>query len=680
MAPSETIAAPYPSVDELRAANDALLQALPEETPESDQRLPPNTPEILEFIRRAVETGAFLDNAADRRATQGLIDYWTNNYPLLLGAGSTPMSERFVTRLKRFDAEAPGAAAAAAEAVIKALGSEGKELARAVLMHLVQLPEGATRVTAIPAPLATLLKLGDEQRVEELIERLIHARVLKRTSGNGADLIELQYESLIRQWPLLSGWIEGRVKFRDAALFWEQSGKNRGALLTAGLWDEVTAYGHLSGLETEFIAKSRQQGWQVRGVLSVIAAVILSLIALWVNASHQSEVEIAEAAREQIRRAQEQIDKITKQQTAILTDASATNEQKVKAVQSLLKAKLPITLEARTVISNAKFNEGRSAQAKFISATLKDVTFEGVALPNAGFSSSTLVNSTFHDTDLDSARFDDATIKSTTFSNVKLYRSIFDRALFCGEVQFLVTDVRLASFRDVTFASNNIPRFVGTPWWLIRGWNVEQYGLLRSRSSGADYKETQAFKDEYKDINDQVARTQPGSAGRAVVLNSKAWSLATYGLNLDEAEAASREGLAILKKEIAAGKNYSRDEGGFQDTLAYILMQQTGKMPEALTLLKEAVEKTKSSPDSSEVMFRLAVAQFKDDPTESLRHLRMAMDEKKYEPSHELHLLWDHVKEGEFRVELEQLIRKNRPPRPRSQSGCEDSPAPRSAG
>jgi len=61
----------------LRAANDDLLIRLRDMESATDKR-----DLILDFIGRAVASGALFEGPTERRTIQGIIDYWAASYPL----------------------------------------------------------------------------------------------------------------------------------------------------------------------------------------------------------------------------------------------------------------------------------------------------------------------------------------------------------------------------------------------------------------------------------------------------------------------------------------------------------------------------------------------------------------------------------------------------------------------
>ena len=276
-----------------------------------------------------------------------------------------------------------------------------------------------------------------------------------------------------------------------------------------------------------------------------------------------------------------------------------------------------------------------------------------------------IVGSKFDNTSLELSRFDGAMIADTSFSNVNLRRSILDRALFCQKVQFSMSDVRSASFRYVTFDRGHVPQFNGTAWWLAVGWSRQQVQSLAAQSSNVNYKDTPAFKDDMQYYEKWLSTVPEPTIGRAMALNGKAWALATYGIDLADAERLAQQALTIFRG--SAGKpdesgSVAREEANNTDTLAYIQMQ-AGKMSEALENLKAAIQKMQvhEATFGKEVIFRYAVAQFAaDQRDEAIKNLKWAVDNLKYVPSHEMYLLRQHIKD-EFLTNLESLMRRNLP-------------------
>ena len=98
-------APPYQSLSALRQANDDLLASLPEDKSDTDAWKSCTT-RIFEFIHRAVTTGALLELPFERRAAQGLIDYWVaSSYNMPVdGPKELIQSRKINTLLAPFDA------------------------------------------------------------------------------------------------------------------------------------------------------------------------------------------------------------------------------------------------------------------------------------------------------------------------------------------------------------------------------------------------------------------------------------------------------------------------------------------------------------------------------------------------------------------------------------------------
>jgi WD40 repeat protein/serine/threonine protein kinase len=100
-----------------------------------------------------------------------------------------------------------------AEAVLSAMSSEERRLARAALLRLVT-PD-RTRAPAARRELCDLAAAPAD--MERVLGRLVDARLLTAESRGDADAtVELVHESLIASWPTLSQWVSDNQ--RDAAL------------------------------------------------------------------------------------------------------------------------------------------------------------------------------------------------------------------------------------------------------------------------------------------------------------------------------------------------------------------------------------------------------------------------------------------------------------------------------
>jgi tetratricopeptide (TPR) repeat protein len=102
--------------------------------------------------------------------------------------------------------------------------------------------------------------------INETLEELYRAGLVRITTGDDPenDKVEVAHEALVRNWPMLVGWIEQeRVKMRQrrrltsAAEQWLDHGRDEGALLGGTLLSEVAQYDDLNDLEKEFIKASQ---------------------------------------------------------------------------------------------------------------------------------------------------------------------------------------------------------------------------------------------------------------------------------------------------------------------------------------------------------------------------------------------------------------------------------------
>src|SRR5262249_23142741 len=173
------------------------------------------------------------------------------------------------------------------------------------------------------------------------------------------------------------------------------------------------------------------------------------------------------------------------------------------------------------------------------------------------------------------------------------------------------------------------------------------------------------FKNEMQYYDNLLSAAPEPTLARAMALNGKAWALATYGIDLADAEKLSQEAVTIVRRLAEmpdASGSVVREEANSLDTLAYIQMQR-GKMSEALENLKAALQKVQGHEATfrNAIIFRYAVAQFAEGQTdEAIRNLRLAVDNEKYVPSHEMYLLKQYMT-GEFLTVLETLLSKNLP-------------------
>jgi tetratricopeptide (TPR) repeat protein len=194
---------------------------------------------------------------------------------------------------------------------------------------------------------------------------------------------------------------------------------------------------------------------------------------------------------------------------------------------------------------------------------------------------------------------------------------------------------------------------------------MQQVQRLAVQSSSVNYKDTPSFKNEMQYYDKQLSTAPEPTRARGLALNGKAWALATYAIDLAEAERLSQESLTIIRRlaeKPGESSSVVVEEANYLDTLAYVQMQ-IGKMSEALENLRAVVQKMQGHEATfrSDVIFRYALAQFAEGHRdEAIRNLFLTVDSLRYVPSHEMYLLRQYIK-GEFLTTLESLMSKNRP-------------------
>ncbi len=183
-----------------------------------------------------------------------------------------------------------GAVARLAEEAYNQLDEEQRDLARRVLLQLVEVDdEGSVERRRLP-----LLDLG--AKAEPLLDVLADARLVTVSEGT----VELAHEALLREWPRLSGWIEDsredlRIErnLRAGAREWERVGHDDGALFRGARLAEAQEWSDRAGPpaegDREFLQASlrrerRERAARRRGLAIVFGALAAGLIAVAVFA------------------------------------------------------------------------------------------------------------------------------------------------------------------------------------------------------------------------------------------------------------------------------------------------------------------------------------------------------------------------------------------------------------
>jgi tetratricopeptide (TPR) repeat protein len=618
---NERPAPPYRSLSALRQANDDLLVSLPEDKSDMDAWTS-STTRILEFIRRAVATGTLLELPLERRAAQGLIDYWVaSSYNLPIdGPKELLQSRKINTLLAPFDAASLRSICERGDQVIGKLRSQDQDLARRVLVQLFQFSDARRDPISVPTLREDLLSLGPPERVTKVITELVNAGVLRERQDNGSDFIDLQYEALGRNWERLHDWVKRRANLRDAALAWRRANKDKSRFLQNSQLKDAMTYGNLDEVEKEFVTSSRRRQHRFYLGFGLMAVVLVGALPLayyayrtlyvpWIFDRDLNTVK-SDASPPEKRVAA--LRRLTEYQTILPKDIDLSSIQ--------LKGDKPDGLDLSKLTARSLV---------LTQATLENVNLQNARLPSSSFIGSTITRSNFENAFLRFARFDNSFIESSKLSNTDLFRAVFNGAQLC-RVNFSEAIVRYASFLDVTFDDGQLPNFENSAWWLASGWNKHQRELFSNQSANKDPKAMKSFKDDLKSIDEM-----PWAPAK--ILNEKAWTLATFGVDLNDAEDLAREALKIYGGN-GNSVNNERDVANAKDTLAYIFMQK-GNWAEAESLLSDALR----TNEDEAVLFRYAVTLWmQGSEQQALIYLTKSIA-RNYSPSHELYVLRNQI-------------------------------------
>jgi serine/threonine protein kinase/WD40 repeat protein len=181
-----------------------------------------------------------------------------------------------------------GTLARHAEGVLAALDPRDLPAVRGVFRLLSG--DEDTRACLARAQLAR--ELGDDPRLDAVIERMVAARLLvPRETLDGEPAVEIIHESLFRAWPRLITWREEDLelvrlaaRLRADAKHWDDRGRPRGLVWSRDaviehdrFRDRITGLGPV---ETAFVAASRAAATRAQRIRrAVVAGVVVALAA-----------------------------------------------------------------------------------------------------------------------------------------------------------------------------------------------------------------------------------------------------------------------------------------------------------------------------------------------------------------------------------------------------------------
>jgi WD40 repeat protein/tRNA A-37 threonylcarbamoyl transferase component Bud32 len=201
------------------------------------------------------------------------------------------LRDRHFKRLTRASYEAiggvEGALAAHADATLDACTADEQRLVRDAFRHLVT--ADGTRAVLTRAELDGVL--GKSSHAAAVVERLVAARLLVASEGEGGDeRIEIIHEALIAAWPKLVQWrrddAEGarlRDQLRAAARQWNDRGRPRGLLWRDEALDDYQRWrrrwtGALPDLDEAFATVSIRDAARSRRVRRTLAATAATVL------------------------------------------------------------------------------------------------------------------------------------------------------------------------------------------------------------------------------------------------------------------------------------------------------------------------------------------------------------------------------------------------------------------
>ncbi|HRI14951.1 MAG TPA: hypothetical protein PLX89_18300 [Verrucomicrobiota bacterium] len=152
----------------------------------------------------------------------------------------------------------------AADAFYRDLLPQDQATARRILLKMVRPTEGR-EFTSNRIPRVEVFREGEARdRVERVLGELVAEGLVKESPGEteGDAQIEVAHEALVRNWPLLAGWLDDeRVELRqrrlltDRARAWKEG---RASLLRVRELEDAARLDDLDSLEREFVGASRE--------------------------------------------------------------------------------------------------------------------------------------------------------------------------------------------------------------------------------------------------------------------------------------------------------------------------------------------------------------------------------------------------------------------------------------
>jgi hypothetical protein len=429
------------------------------------------------------------------------------------------------------------------------------------------------------------------------------------------------------------------VRLAAAARNWRDSGRDPGYLLRRGAIAQAAAFRERDQAVEEFVAASEAARAGQRRIMIAILAIITGFVGF----QTVGVPRLANWAEAQIKQ-----------------NNPSTWKEWILWTWGKTQAFLPPPDFADSLgwIENVQLPELKLRVANFSRVRFSNANFDGGQFASGSFSGSHIDGSSFKGAELSSAQFRQATISKSSFAGARLYRAVFDRTLLT-EVDFSGADLSGAAFWGASFDDKFEQRFKNTAWWWADGWNKCQVkALVRAEQDPRVLKQTEAFRADFATGQRFFASSKPGTIERARALNRVAWTLATWGVDLQPEKSASAEpaancltadglpgdaltaaSMAVCIAEKLSEPPRAIELALFRDTHGYLLLQ-TNQNQAAVSSLQNAAQTFGSAPQQRrrwrETLFRLAVAYYAVGDDDKATAALLQSSKEGYAPSHEL--------------------------------------------
>ncbi len=265
-----------------------------------------------------------------------------------------------------------GALATHADSVVRDLPAEEQKEVRALFLRLVS----SERTRAL-VPMDDLLEQASSRAaLEELINRLVQARLLVVQTSGGVTTVEIVHESLISSWPTLRRWLDESgedvaflEQLRTAAKQWESKSKSKDLLWRGDLVDEARRFkkrfrGSLSASQDSFLKASfalqTHTARLKRGAFAAGAVILLAFSGSMAFLKAEADNERIEAERQRIEAERQKTIAVAAKEDADKQRDIA--EKRLKEIEEKEKARLAAQAEADENARVAREQEARALE------------------------------------------------------------------------------------------------------------------------------------------------------------------------------------------------------------------------------------------------------------------------------------------------------------------------------